>query len=230
MRKTGRPPKVGLDIKKSIVDLYFVEEAGSDPAAKKHGLFTKLAAYASQRGFALRDTDFSKCDEIREYIDSKFKTAEDDCISDAAFVPINMDMVMTADRQKLAEYLRGRDQYFEEAVRKTARAMKTFRSLNSRVSQLKKENSALKVKLEEMAKDNDNINKMLREKTKECADKTRYIRDSVVPAMANDFEKRTLQTDSENRLLNEAKKTATTPLSPHPLHSIIDLFEPMDTK
>ena len=104
--KVGRPQKVSIDIKKNLVDLYFVEAAGKDPTAmQKHGIYTRLAEYGVSRGIHnLVDTDFSKCAEIRAYIDDKIQEAEK-TPTEAAFAPIDFAKVLRMTEPELSAFL-----------------------------------------------------------------------------------------------------------------------------
>ena len=221
----GRPPKVSIDVKKSIVDLYLVEVAGLDRSAlRKKVLFTRLAEYAEQKGLCLVDTDFSKNEELRSYIEEKLVEQEETLSSEGAFVPLDIACLLNASRKDLQIILADRDRYYEDIFVRARRALSTFTNKEKTIKEMRR-------KLAEEQEENERIRKELtdrktelKEKARECSELKKYIKTVVEPCLLEDFEKKTA---GDGKLLEFAQQSIRAPIQQDDSEAekILKLFE-----
>ncbi len=200
----GRPPKVNIDVKKSIVDLYFVEVAGLDRSALyKRGLYTRLAEYAGQKGLRLVDTDFSKCEELRSYIEQKLVEQEKALSSEGAFVPLDIAGLLNASRKDLQIILADRDRYYEDIFVRARSALSTFQKKEKMIEELRRKMAEEQEEDERIRKELTDRKTELKEKTRECSELKKYIKTVVEPCLLEEFEKKTA---GEGKLLEFAQQ------------------------
>ena len=225
--KVGRSQKVSIDIKKNLVDLYFVEAAGKDPTAmQKHGIYTRLAEYGVSRGIHnLVDTDFSKCAEIRAYIDDKIQEAEK-TPTEAAFAPIDFAKVLRMTEPELSAFLTQRDQYYYSVFQKSRYALSTFQNHNIQLRELSEMNRELKKDADEAAAQLQKLKEQLQGKTEECERLKKYIKKMIEPGMEESFRTYMDGGDIQQKTLKIAEEASRTPIKKPAggMSQIIQLF------
>lgn len=225
--KVGRPQKISIDVKKNIVDLYFVEAAGKDPSAmQKYGIYTRLAEYGVNRGILnLVDTDFSKCAEIRKYIEEKTFEVEK-ATAEAAFVPMDLAKVLRMTDGELRAFLTQRDQYYHSVFQKSRYALSTFQNHNRQLCELSEMNQELKNKANETMAQIQKLKEQLGRKATECERLKKYIEKVVEPGMEESFRAYMSSGDIQQLALKVAKEASYAPIkkTQSGTNQIIQLF------
>lgn len=223
--KKGRPPKVSLEIKKSVVDMFYIEIAGLETSMlRKKGIFTRLAEYARQTGIELVDTDFSKDKAIRSYIEEKNLEREQNAATEGAFVPLDVNAIVNKNRMQLQQYLLDRDRYYEDLYIRVKYALNTCKKNKTIIDELHNSLAEETSKKTLLSEELENIKRQLREKTQECSELKKYIREIVEPCLLEQFEK---QTANRGAMLRFAQRSAETVIEPEETAAtkILDLFK-----
>ena len=164
--KNGRPLKISLDDKKTIVDWYEAVECNGDPSLlKAHGVYTRIAIFARNCKMLrsipnikdVKDTDFSKDAQIRAYMDQLIEDGakkEESAITESAYVPLDVEAIVRqsprAQRNMLTQYNEYNQRVYlqaSKAVEEHNRLCQRVESLQSTVNNLMAENQSVSSEL-----------------------------------------------------------------------------------
>lgn len=187
----GRPRKISSEEKMAIVTRYYVECAAEDGSVlQQHGIYAKLAAFASQKGYSLAAHDFSRDEQVKAHMKSlSFGMVSAETNAIPVYEPLDLSVVIMKSRKDLEHILKDRESYFLSLHQRAARAIEGYvflseskRVIEEKLKRMEKEHNATETK-------NIQLEKELREYKSENAYLTRYIRKHLNPARAEEFMK-----------------------------------------
>lgn len=210
-KKTGRPKKVPTEVKMQIVDLYLVSEGVEDERVmQQHGIYSKLADFAKEKGYVLEPHDFSRDADIKRYLQSLISGGiKETHESFPAYEPLDVAYVVSKPRNELGILLNAREEYFQGLYRRAVAVIERFDGLAARNRLLEKEVEQTREQLDEINAQYLQAKTALRDKTKENEYLRRFIKKELTPERADRFFKSLI---SQEDALDIAEKSASTPI------------------
>lgn len=180
--KNGRPPKASFEEKKAIVDSFFVVHTN---AAHVSGIYTRIAEYAQKNKYDLQSYDFSKDEQIRQYISQKVANAQKPMMSNlvCTYEPLDIDYALTLRGSRLATLLRQRESYYAQLYNQAVAALESHSAMASEINKLKVELDKARVVEKEQNELKQALSKCMAENTQ----LRQKIRNEIEPAKADDY-------------------------------------------
>lgn len=201
--KNGRPPKASFEEKKAIVDSFFVVHTN---AAHVSGIYTRIAEYAQKNKYDLQSYDFSKDEQIRQYIAQKAANAQKPMMSNlvSVYEPLDVDYALTLRGSRLATLLRQREEYYAQLYNQAVAALESHSAMAGEINKLKaeldkarvieKEQNELKQTLSKCMEENRQLRQKIRNEIEpEKADA--YFKSLSIPSVAIDMVRGIVEAD-----------------------------------
>lgn len=180
--KNGRPPKASFEEKKAIVDSFFVVHTN---AAHVSGIYTRIAEYAQKNKFDLQSYDFSKDEQIRQYIAQKVANAQKPMISNlvSVYEPLDVDYALTLRGSRLATLLRQREEYYAQLYNQAVAALESHSAMAGEINKLKAELDKARV----IEKEQNELKQTLSKCMEENRQLRQKIRNEIEPEKADAY-------------------------------------------
>lgn len=147
--KVGRPAKMSLDDKKSILHRFLISVGpNSYSTSRLHGIFSKLANFARLNGCSdVESYDFANDKDFRAYL-IEYLSAENDrntSHSDSlSYTPLDIRSVVKLGPNQLGEILQQRESDLRDLYDSAIRAVEHYKALEDQIRTLRDEVQRLK--------------------------------------------------------------------------------------
>lgn len=147
--KLGRPAKMSLNEKKMILHR-FMNFPGSESysASHLHGIYSKLANFARQSGYATAESyDFANDQAFKDYLNEYLLAAQERSRSqrntEFGFETLDIGSVLRLSERELRDVLQQREDYFKNLYSSAINAYENYNTLENENRALKEESQHL---------------------------------------------------------------------------------------
>ena len=210
-KQMGRPKKVATEVKLQIIDHFLISVGAEDEhVMQQHGIYSKLANFAKEKGYELESHDFSRDLKVRNYLQSISGTVENsNSVGIPIYEPLDIPYVINKPRTELGIILRDREEYFQGLYRRAVAALERYEIAAASNRLLKEQTMQMEQQRDALEKQCRCAEKIYREEKKENEYLRRYIKKELSPKQADDFFKRLA---SQEMAIQIASQSATMPM------------------
>lgn len=190
-KKTGRPAKASTAEKIAIVDSFFVSECAESTAIRSHGVYTRIAKFAMERGFPdLRPYDFSKDAAVVEHLHGLQSSSVDTSASDSAmpvYEPMDISSLAKLPLPKMVDALRSRDEYYKNVCVRAGRAISGYAGIAAQAEALRTQLSESRQEIELLKQQCDDISATNKKLQEEVSYWRKIAQQEIAPARDEEY-------------------------------------------